>query len=88
MPLNLFKPWLYYYCIFFRGRNGRWERVYVFLCSKLTTNRAHSYGLGLFSSSNGFFTLSLGICVIAETNKLEYPASTFAIWGVEISRRI
>lgn len=54
MPLNLFKPWLYYYCIFFRGRNGRWERVYVFLCSKLTTNRAHSYGLGLFSSSNGF----------------------------------
>ena len=27
MLLNLFKPWLYYYCIFFRGRNGRWERV-------------------------------------------------------------
>lgn len=60
----------------------------VFLCSKLTTNLSHSYGLGLFFSSNGFSTMSLGICVIAETNKLEYPASTFAIWGVEISRRI
>ena len=56
MLLNLFKSWLYHYCIFVRVIERGVGNVYmVFLCSKLTTNLAHSYGLGLFSSSNGFF---------------------------------